>query len=141
MNTDKKLSLRFYQNLGKLFYAIAAADKHVRDSEYNKLKELVKNEWLDVDKIEDAYHTDAAFQIEFVFDWLNREENLNTKVCYDAFINYKNEQPHMFTEPIKKLILKTAGAIAASFSGINKSELIILAQLDMDLKKTKTNEK
>ncbi|MGB5419948.1 hypothetical protein [Algibacter sp.] len=131
----KKMTLKFYQNLGKLFYAIAAADKDVRDIEFDKLKVLVKKQWLSVDPIEDAYHTDAAYQIEFVFDWLNKEENLNPKACYDAFIGYKNEQPHLFTEPIKKLIMKTAGAIAASFSGVNKSELIMLAQLDMDLKK------
>ena len=135
MKTEKKMTLKFYQNLGKLFYAIAAVDKQVRDEEFDKLKELVKKHWLEVDSIEDSYLTDAAFQIEFVFDWLFKEENLNTKSCYNAFLNYKNEQPHLFTDSIKKLILKTAGAIAASFSGVNKSELIILAQLDIDLRK------
>ena len=42
MKTKKKMTLKFYQNLGKLFYAIAAADKHVRDVEFDKLKELKK---------------------------------------------------------------------------------------------------
>ncbi|WP_298493617.1 hypothetical protein [uncultured Algibacter sp.] len=137
MKTKKKLTLKFYQNLGKLFYAMAAADKQVRDVESNKLKELVKKQWLAVDLIEDPYHTDAAYQIEIVFDWLNSQENLNVKSCYNDFVSYKNDQPQLFTEPIKKLILKTAGAIAASFSGVNKSELIMLAQLDIDLKKNK----
>lgn len=135
MNTNKKKTLKFYQNLGKLFYAIAASDKRVHDIEFNKLKELVKNQWLSVDALEDEYHTDAAYQIEIIFDWLNNEENFDSKVYYDAFVNYKNEQPHLFTESIKKLILKTASAVAASFSGVNKSELIILAKLDMELKK------
>lgn len=136
METKKKMTLKFYQNLGKLFYAIAAADNHVHKTEFNKLKTLVKKQWLDVDLIEDAYHTDAAYQIEIVFDWLNKEDNLNAQACYDAFVNYKTEQPHLFTESIKKLILSTASAIAYSFSGINKSELIMLAQLDIELKKT-----
>ena len=92
MKTKKKMTLKFYQNLGKLFYAIAAADKEVRDEEFDK-------------------------------------------ACYNAFTNYKKEQPHLFTANIKKLILKTAHAIAASFSGLNKSELIILAKLDIELKK------
>ena len=134
MKTEKKMTLKFYQNLGKLFYAIAAADKLVHKIEFDKLKEIVKKQWLSVDLLEDDYHTDAAYQIEIVFDWMNNEQNLNTKACYEAFINYKKEQPHLFTVPIKKLILKTAGAIAASFSGVNKSELIMLAQLDIDLK-------
>lgn len=131
----KKLTLKFYQNLGKLFYAIAAADKDVRVEEFDKLKELVKKYWLDVDIIEDAYKTDAAFQIEILFDWLNEKENLDIKGCYNTFVKYKNEQPHLFTDNIKKLILKTAYDIALSFSGLNKSELIMLAKLDLELKK------
>jgi hypothetical protein len=31
MMVKKELSLKFYQNLGKLFYAIAASGGHVRD--------------------------------------------------------------------------------------------------------------
>jgi hypothetical protein len=135
MKTKKKLTLKFYQSLGKLFYAIAAADRKVRDEEFNKLKELITKHWLDADIIEDAYNTDAAYQIEFIFDWLNDEENLDAKACYNAFVNYKNEQPHLFTDNLKKLIIKTAHAIAASFSGLNKSELIILAKLNIELKK------
>ena len=135
MKTKKKMTLKFYQNLGRLFYAIAAADRHVRKEEFDKLKTLVKRQWLDVDSIEDKYHTDGAYQIEIVFDWLDKEENLNANECYKAFVNYKNEQPHLFTDSLKKLILKTANAIAYSFSGINKSELIMLAKLDMELKK------
>ena len=130
------MTLKFYQNLGRLFYAIAAADRQVQDVEFDKLKELVKKQWLEVDIIEDTYNTDAAYQIEFIFDWLNEEENLDATACYSTFINYKNEQPHLFTVNIKKLILKTAHAIASSFSGLNKSELIMLAKLDLELKKT-----
>ena len=136
MKTKKKMTLKFYQNLGRLFYAIAAVDKEVRDEEFDMLKTLVKKQWLDVDLIEDAYLTDAAYQIEIVFDWLNNKDKLDAQACYDAFINYKTEQPHLFTESIKKLILNTANAIAYSFSGLNKSELIMLAQLDIELKKT-----
>ncbi|WP_415862622.1 DUF302 domain-containing protein [Thalassobellus suaedae] len=137
MTTKKKLTLKFYQNLGKLFYAIAAADRDVRAVEFNKLKELVKKHWLDVDIIEDDFKTDAAYQIEIVFNWLDEEEHLDAKGCYNTFVNYKNEQPHLFTEDIKKLILKTAYDIAASFSGLNKSELIMLAKLDLELKKNR----
>ena len=136
MKTKKKMTLKFYQNLGKLFYAIAAADKEVRDEEFDKLKAVVKKQWLDIDELEDDYHTDAAYQIEIIFDWLNEEDVLNVTEYFNAFVSYKNEQPHLFTKPIKTLILKTAHAIAASFSGLNKSELIMLAKLDLELKKT-----
>ena len=130
----KKLNIKFYQNLGKLFYAIAAADKNVREEEFDKLKEIVKSEWLAVDEIEDNFHTDAAYQIEIVFDWLYEAENLDAKTLFDDFIAYKEDQPHFYPIAIKQLILKTANAVAASFHGKNKSELIMLANLEMRLK-------
>ena len=127
------MTLKFYQNLGKLFYAIAASDKNVRTEEFLTLKKIVKKYWLDIDSIEDNYSSDAAFQIEIVFDWLNTQENLSSKLCFDDFVDYKNRQNHLFTDEVKNLILKTASAIATAFSGVNKSELIMLAKLEMDL--------
>lgn len=131
------MTLKFYQNLGKLFYAMAAADNKVREAEMNKLKELVKKEWLDVDDIEDKFGTDAAYQIEIVFDWLSQLQDveLNIKDCYDDFITYKEEQKHLFTKNVNQLILKTANAIAESFSGKNKSELMFLTKLNIELNK------
>lgn len=134
MRNGKTLTLKFYQNLGKLFYAIAASDNEVRKVEFDKLKELVKKQWLGLDSIEDGFGSDAAYQIEIVFDLLNIQERLNAKSCFEDFVSYKNEQKHLFTDNVKQLILKTAGAIANAFSGINKSELIMLANLDRELK-------
>lgn len=133
MKTKKKLTLEFYQNLGKLFYAIAAADKKVHPKEFNKLKESVKTHWLNVDALEDDYHTDAAYHIEIVFDWLNNG-TYTAASCFQDFVDYKKEHPLLFTKGIKTLILKTANAVAASFSGVNKSELMMLAKLDLELK-------
>lgn len=136
MTTIKQKTLLFYKNLGKLFYAIAAADNEVRDVELDKLKELVKKYWLEADIVNGIYISDAAYQIEIIFDWLNKEKKIDAKTCYHDFVRYKKAQSHLFTETVKKLILKTAHAIAASFSGLNKSELIMLAKLDLEFKKT-----
>jgi hypothetical protein len=134
MATKKRMTVEFYRNLGKLFYAISAADGNVRPIEFDKLKKIVKKQWLDVDNLEDTFGTDAAYQIEIVFDWLNEDEELNAKACFKDFINYKKSQSHLFTQDIIRLILKTASAIAYEFSGFNKSELILLAKLDIELK-------
>jgi hypothetical protein len=136
MVIKKKMTLKFYQNLGKLFYAMAASDGIVRPVEFERLKVFVKNQWLDIDDIEDTFGTDAAYQIEIVFDWLNDVGALNAKSCYDDFITYKRAQTHLFTEAVKHLIIKTASAIAYAFSSINKAELIMLATLDIELKKS-----
>lgn len=134
MITKKKMTLSFYQNLGKLFYAIAASDDDVRTVEFNRLKNFVKKQWLNVDDLEDTFGTDAAYQIEIVFDWLNEDEELNSKSCFKDFIDYKKSQNHLFTQEIRSLILRTASAVAYAFSGINKSELLMLAKLDIELK-------
>lgn len=134
METIERNSVRFYQNLGKLFYAIAAADKVVRKIEHAKLKEIVKKEWLSVDDFEDDFHTDAAYQIEVVFDWLYNEEKLDAERWFTSFLDFKNDHEQLFDDQIKNLILKTADIIASSFSGKNKSELIMLAKLNLKFK-------
>ena len=138
MNAVKKLNVHFYESLGKLFYAIAAVDRVVRPEEFNKLKEIVKSKWLNIDPIEDDFGTDSAYQIEIVFDWLNNQNELNSEALFNEFITYKNEQNHFYTDAIIRLILKTATVIASSFSGVNKSELIMLAKLTLEFKKNKT---
>ncbi|MCK0131753.1 hypothetical protein MWU59_09585 [Flavobacteriaceae bacterium F08102] len=135
MEAKKKLTLTFYQKLGALFYAFAAIDNSIREEEIKKLKEFVKKKWLTIDELDDAFGTDAAYQIEIVFDWLSQQEHNDIHAYFDEFVAYKNEQKHFFTRPVKKLILETASAISESFSGKNKSELMLLAKLAIELKK------
>ena len=130
----KNLNINFYQNIAKLFYAIAAADKVVHTEEFKTLKECVSSEWLAVDDTEDEYKSDAAFQIEIVFDWL-AEEQPDAETCFNEFIAYKNEHKYFFTQEMNSLILKTAAMITSAFSGQNKSELIMLSKLSIELAK------
>ena len=127
---NNKPQLLFYQKMGELFYAIAAADKVVRKEEYDALKKLVLEKWRDLDTYEESFRTHAANQIEVVFDWFDYEE-LDAVDCFESFADYKKEHPNLFTEEWNELILKTANAIAESFAGRNKSELIMLAKLNI----------
>ncbi len=124
------LGKSFYQKTGSLFFAFANADGTVHPKEVAILKRLVKEMWLPLDDIEDDYGTDAAFQIEIVFDWL-MEEDKESESCFDEFSNFYKEHKSMFTEPIKKLIFETSSAIANSFSGKNKAELMLLGKLSL----------
>ncbi len=134
MGTIEKPQLLFYQKMGELFYAIAAADKVVKKAEYDKLKQLISERWKNLDDYEDPFHTDAAHQIEIVFDWFDYEQ-LDASDCFDSFADYKKDNPKLFTPERKKLIWETANAIAGAFAGKNKSELVMLAKLDTLLKK------
>lgn len=126
------LAEKLYQNLGKLFYAVAAADRVVREEEQLSLKRIVKQEWLNLEDTTDEFGTDAAYQVEFIFDYL-KENRTDSMKAFEDFKNFKKEHEDLFDEELKSLIWKTAKAIARAFAGTNKSELILLSKLKMIL--------
>lgn len=131
---EEKPQLLFYQKIGELFYAIAAADNVVDEAEYKELQKTVTEKWKDLDDYVDPFQTDAAYQIEIVFDWFDYEE-LDATDCFDSFSDYYAENQALFNDERKKLIWDTANAIASAFAGKNKSELIMLAKLKNILSK------
>ncbi|WP_179336694.1 hypothetical protein [Winogradskyella ludwigii] len=135
MSLDKGVSLQFYQNLGKIFYAIAVADHVVRDEEYTTVIHLVETYWLPEDSVLLSSKSDEKNAIIDTFKWLYEHKEEDADECYKSFISFKKSNPSIFTKNINALILKTVGKIAMSFSGLNKSELILLAKLDFELRK------
>jgi hypothetical protein len=133
MTHTEEIKNKFYQNLGKLFYAIAASDKIIREQEISTLKDVVRSEWLSLDDNTDEFKTDSAFQIEIVFDWL-MEQNENAGKNLTEFIAFKKENEALFDEKVNKLILKTCYAIADAFSGKNTVEQQLLSELEALLK-------
>jgi len=120
--------------LGRVFYATAQADKVIRPEEISELKQVVKNVWLDVDDATDQFDSDAAYQIEIVFDYL-----LDNEIIVEGIINqvksFKSIHTSLFTKNIIELIMKTALNITSSFAKNNKSELVFLSQLRLALEK------
>ena len=135
MSLDKGVSLQFYQNLGKIFYAIAVVDHVVRDEEYTTVIHLVETYWLPEDSVLLSSKSDEKNAIIDTFKWLYEHKEEDADECYKSFISFKKSNPSIFTKNINALILKTVGKIAMSFSGQNKSELILLAKLDFELRK------
>ena len=133
MKNTKKVGKELYENLGKLFYAIALADSRVHGKEVSKLRSFIRKYWLEVDELEDEFGADAAFQIESVFDW-SIDNDLESEACYDEFKDFYKDNRGMFSAFIKVLILDTANAISNSFSGKNKAELVMLGKLELLLK-------
>lgn len=126
----------FYQNLGKVFYAIAAADRVVHEDEVETIKKIVNTEWLQLDGKKAAYEIEAMRQIKIVFYELVATKT-NAKKCLNEFHVYKKANEHLFNDEVKKLIWKTANEIAHSFSNKNKSELLLLANLGFILQSEK----
>lgn len=134
MTHSENKSIAFYQEIGKVFYAIAAADKVIRKEEIDTLRAVVRSEWLNLDQTFDEFGTDSAYQIEIVFDWFD-DKNVNAAHALDSLQAFKKDHPFFFNPMVNDLILKTASAIISSFNGNNKSELIALSRLESILKK------
>lgn len=129
MKPSDNTMVRFYQQLGKIFYSIAAVDKNVRKEEVAKLKEIVQKEWIPLENTFDTFGSDSAYQIEIVFDWLIENEWDFEQVLPD-FKLFRREHNSLFTPQTNALILQTANAIAISFSGKNKSEHVLISRLN-----------
>ncbi|WP_225034639.1 hypothetical protein [Winogradskyella sp. SM1960] len=124
---NQKTHIEFYRSLGHLFYAIAAADNRIREEELSALTTTIAKEWISLDK-------DAEYILE-MFKQLQQSEQKTPDACFQSFVNFKRAHYALFNNTINSKILKTATAITTSFSGQNKSELILLAKLDLELKK------
>jgi hypothetical protein len=133
LNTKQKAPIEFYQNLGKLFYAIAAVDNSVRDEEFKMLKNVIATEWIALNDFEYSYNNNSI--IIDTFKQLHNNPQHEAEFYFNSFLNFKRTHEAFFNKKINSLILKTARKIATSFSDQNKSELILLAKLHLELNK------
>jgi hypothetical protein len=129
MKPSDKTMVLFYQQIGKVFYSIAAVDKTVRPEEIKELKNIIQEEWLPLENTFDMFASDSAYQIEIVFDWLVENEWNIDQMIPDLKL-FRTVHSSLFTDQVNALILKTAEAIANSFAGKNKSEHVLISQLN-----------
>jgi hypothetical protein len=128
MKNTPEVMNHLYQNLGKLFFAVAAADKKINDREIASLKKHVTNYWMDLENTKDHFGSDAAYQIEIVFDWLI-DEMPEAEDALADFESFRKNHDSIFTPQVKEMIWKTCDDIASSFNGKNKSELVMLSRI------------
>lgn len=130
-----RLWLEFYGKLAFLLYSIAASDKRVAREEINRLKQILRTKWLDLENSRDEFGSEAAYQIESVFDWL-LENAPSVPDAFREFQAFVKENPGFMNKALKSQIMETADQIAAAFSGRNKAELTILYQLERLLRES-----
>lgn len=99
----------------------------MQPEEYKALRQVVIHQWNEFEK---DYKPDAICQMEVVFNWFDYEK-LDAKSCFQHFEDYKNKNPTLFSSERKKLIWRTAKAIANSLARKNKGELKMLVKLHL----------
>lgn len=134
MDYKQHITIALYLNLGKLFYAIALSDKKIQSEEVITLKKEIsifnKKTSLSIlnPKIDIENYIITAFDMLYF-------EVADVQTCFDDFIAFKRGNEALFTASLKKEILEVSGKIAASFSNLNKAELMMLAKLSIEFKK------
>ena len=116
----------FFKNIGNLFYAVAKADKSLTFEEYLKFSICLDNDWL-------HYGDENIALIKAQFNKLQNQEE-KSEITFDAFIKFFKNNPELFKDDTKSLIIKTANEIAYAFAKINKSELKYVAKLSLAFK-------
>jgi len=126
----EKLKNKLHQFLGKLFYAVAMADKKIEEEEITALKTDILQRWCNLDSKPNGLVLDGHQEIITVFKQL-QSTKAESDICFSEFNEFFNEHKQLFNEDLRKLIWDTTQVIASSFANKNKSELILLAKLKM----------
>lgn len=126
-------SRRFYKELGNLFYAIAAADKHISEKEKKALDEEVQFAWKHYDHTTDRFGSDRAFLIEFEFETMEDNDE-PAESAFQSFVNYFKEYEENIDHHTRTRIFNSARHIAEVVRKINQEELVYLVKLKEVLK-------
>ncbi len=125
----------FYKELGRLLYAIAAADGRVAEPEVIALKRIVKEELVPQQNGTDHFGSDKAYFTEFEFDVL-AERGATAEGAFDSFITYMALHHHDLAPERKEMIYRSADAVATAFHGVDKKQLPYLEELHRHLEHT-----
>ena len=125
----------FYRELGRLLYAIAAADGQISDQEVAALKRLVKEELVAQEASTDHFGTDQAYITEFEFEVL-AERGATSEEAFDSFIIYMARHRTDLDEGRRELIYRAADTVSRAFHGVGKKEMPFLSELHRHLDRT-----
>jgi uncharacterized tellurite resistance protein B-like protein len=122
------ISKKFYVELGKLFYAIAAADGKIRPQEVQSLKKLIREDLVPMEDGHDKFGTDNAYLAEFEFDVLV-DKGVRPEAAYKSFLMYVKENDKHIDSNMRTKAVTIAEKIADAYKGINEKEKKMLEDL------------
>lgn len=124
----------FYQELGKLLYAVAKADGTVSKNEVKAMHDSVLLDIVPLEDSTDEFGTDAAHYVEMQFETLE-VNNADPDECFQSFIDYVKDHHTAFNNELKELIINVSEKVANSYYGTNSKEQKLLNQLKEKLRK------
>ena len=123
---------RFYSEVGKLLYAVAAVDGTVQKKEYDKLRDIVEKKLVPEEHSTDQFGTDSAYYAEIEFDIL-MEQSADSKSCFNSFCNYIEDHRTAFDKHLKMMVVNLAKELAHVYRGTNTKEAEMIKNLKLRL--------
>lgn len=114
---------QYYKELGKLVYAVAAADGAVQPEEKEKLHQFVLKEMAYHEQSVDSSGMNQAFYVDFEFDATEEKHPASTEIAksYTRFV-HANYEPN--DEALIKNSLQLIEAVALAYSKKNEKNII-----------------
>lgn len=110
-----------YQQIGNLFYALAAG-QHIKPSEVPQFKLLVAKEWLMGDLCHEKFRmSDATHSIIVAIDTM-QTNNVSHIKAYKEFSRFFSLHPEAFSHQLRENIYHTANKIIKLFTETNHND-------------------
>lgn len=119
---------KFYSELGKLLYAIAAIDGRIHAKEAATMKRVVSEQLVPQEAATDHFGTDQAYITEFEFD-VQAERGDPAEEAFESFALYLTQHKERLCAEQKALVLRAAEVVAQAFHGLHAKELRMLGEL------------
>ncbi|MEY3541834.1 MAG: hypothetical protein RLZZ204_646, partial [Bacteroidota bacterium] len=101
----------FYKELGKLLYAIAAADNTITTAERKSLGKEITERLLHKERSTDRYGTNRAWDTQFSFE-TSEDQGVTADAAFDEFLGYIKTYKNDLKEDEVDICLKLADHIA-----------------------------
>lgn len=124
---------KFYAELGRLLYAIAAVDGRIHAKEAAMMRRVVTEQLVPQESTLDHYGTDRAYITEFEFD-IQVERGEVPEIAFDSFVLYLTQHRDRLSQAQKELIMRAAQVVAHAFHGANAKELRMLDELERKIR-------
>ena len=118
----------FYQKLGKLLYAVAAADEKVTPQERIALNNEIRERLLHKERDTDGYGTNEAWLTDFSFETAE-DLLLAPSESFQEFLDFAKLYKNELSEDEIEICLRLSDHMANAYHQINKKENKILSQL------------
>jgi len=121
---------QYYKELGKLVYAVAAADGAIQPEEKEKLHQFVLKEMAYHEHTVDSSGMNQAFYVDFEFDSAE-EKHSDTGEIIKSYSRFVHSNFESNDEPLIKNSLKLLEAVALAYSKRNEKNIIDTVRQEM----------